>query len=472
MAAPVPPRWHAHRTPVAASRRGPRSGLLNLAALVAVLAPTACGGADRGRADADTDVQRLGPCPPGYDPTTGPFRCDPDVVDRGSGPYRCDQEAGYEPVPVYDPDFEPTLTDYADWPEPPDGCDDPDDDEPCVCDAAAPPPECFGVVTKPEYIEDFETGASNGAWYINNEVCELCQKYIDLRVGPFDTAGSTQRTLLVLADLLAVPDDEGLVEDLRVELAQLERYLDYLADRYLDQGLYTEFVRWRDRMAELQASELTEEDWAPLTEEFEAIEARLYEATAACHDECAATEWPTPVWTKPLPASRIPDGGRCGSRYALNVKTVPLIKWGGTIGLRFGPPLDGSDWDGIAFWARVGAGDGSPDRRVDMSRTPVRVEVSDRHTDEKFDEGEGPYCDPLHTDDNTEVGCDKFGIAIQLGPDWQFYTLAFDELRQKGWGKQAPYFDVWGIRSMAFQFERGTWDLWIDDVRLYRRAEP
>lgn len=458
MAAPLPLRRHERWTTAAAW------------ALAAPLL-TACGGADRGRPGVDTDPQRLGPCPPGYDTEAGLFRCDPDVQDRGSGPYRCDDEAGYEPVPVYDPAFDPVLP-YAEWPAPPTGCADPDDDEPCVCDADDPPPECAGVVRRPEYIEDFELGAAGGSWYLNNEVCELCQKYIDLRVGAYDTAGSTQRTLLVLEGLVRDPDDEELAEDLRVELERLVRLLGYYADKYPHQGLYDESLAWRARLREVLDAELGEDDWQPLVDEFTAIEDRLYAATADCHDECAASEWPTPIWTKPVPASLIPGGGRCGSRYALNAKTAPLIKWGGTIGLRFGPPLDGSAWEGIAFWARVGAGDGSPERRVDGSRTPVRVELSDRHTDEKFDEGDGPICDPLHTEDDTEVGCDKFGIAIQLSPNWTFHTLAFDELRQKGWGKQAPFFDVWGIRSMAWQFERGTWDIWIDDVRLYRRAEP
>ncbi|MBN2195080.1 MAG: hypothetical protein JW751_19845 [Polyangiaceae bacterium] len=74
-----------------------------------------------------------------------------------------------------------------------------------------------------------------------------------------------------------------------------------------------------------------------------------------------------PVFTKPLPASPIPDGGRCGSTHALHVVAGPFIKWGGTIGLRFGTPLVASTydeereewtkiWDGIAFWARVGTG--------------------------------------------------------------------------------------------------------------------
>lgn len=418
--------------------------------MASALGLAACGGVDRGRL---TEADRP---PPG-----------PTVPDLGSGPFRCDQEAGYEPVPVYDPSYEPLITDYAAWPVPPAGCDDPDDDEPCICDEEAPPAECLGVVRRPEYIEDFELGASDGTWYTNNETCELCQKYTDIRVGPYPTAGSTERTLARIEAIRRLPVDQepdpAHYDAVAVELERLRDYLDYLIVRYRDRGLYADFVAWREQVGSALTADLTQpERLAQLRQDLLDVELRLQEGLTACRDECVATQWPTPVFTKPLPASLIPGGGRCGSRYALNVKSGPLISWGGTIGLRFAPVLDGSEWEGIAFWARVGTG----------SRTPVRIELGERHTDEKFDEGNGPLCNPLHTDDDTETGCDKFGTALQLGPDWKFYAIPFDELRQKGWGKRAPYFDRWGLRSLSFQFERGVWDLWIDDVRLYRRAEP
>ena len=157
---------------------------------------------------------------------------------------------------------------------------------------------------------------------------------------------------------------------------------------------------------------------------------------------------------------RIPDGGRCGSQYALHIATDKLIDWGANLGNKLSPPIDGREWEGIAFWAR----------RAAYSRGTVRVEIADKHTDGDYINEDGePACQLIVDQDHLKEGCDRFGGYALVGPDWEFFTLPFDELRQAGWGKQAPEFDQSALRSITFMFPTGTWDIWIDDVNFYRR---
>jgi hypothetical protein len=181
---------------------------------------------------------------------------------------------------------------------------------------------------------------------------------------------------------------------------------------------------------------------------------------AACWDQCRDLQQPT-YFEKPLPAERIPFGGRCSSQYALHMTvgpydTVPFKfnqSWGGVIGLQ--GTRDASEWDGISFWARVGPG----------SRTPLHLEVSDPYTDSKADP---PRCDSITELDDTALGCDKFGADVLMGDTWRFFAIPFGEMRQGGWGVSAPYLDIAHLLSIGFAYDVGVWDFWIDDIAFYR----
>ena len=325
----------------------------------------------------------------------------PNEEDLGSGPYRCDADDGLEFL----------------------------------------------------WVEDFESGAAGGSWYTNNDVCEICQGLIDLRVGSYDRGASLER--------LENAVEEGTEDDVRRELVRIRDELGRRLYEPKETYLFPTYREVKEEIERLLATGLDEEDLGDVATLVQETKEWLREQLPKCREMCAVTQTPLPVFAKPVPATEIPGGGRCGSRFAVNVKAGPLTDWGGTIGWRWAD-LDAGDWEGICFWARVGTGSG----------TAFRVELSERHSDEKFDEGDGPICNPDHTDDTDETGCDKFGTHFLLDNDWQFFAFPFDELRQKGWGKQAPYFDIWGLRGGAFQFERGAWDIWVDDVAIYRRREP
>lgn len=197
----------------------------------------------------------------------------------------------------------------------------------------------------------------------------------------------------------------------------------------------------------------------------------------ACRPGCEeAAQLPyyfdNPPVTEPIP------GGRCGSRYAMHVKGGPFLVWGGNMGFSFSPPLNatsldivdpmtnemrqGRDLQGITFWARLGG----------ASNNNLRVEVGEKHTEGTYTGfNGGPICMPNTTDDNSELGCDKFGAVAQLRADWQQFLIPFDEMRQAGWGRRAEQFDLTGLISFSIFYAQGTWDFWIDDLAFYRRKQ-
>ncbi|HYO93874.1 MAG TPA: hypothetical protein VER33_05150 [Polyangiaceae bacterium] len=187
--------------------------------------------------------------------------------------------------------------------------------------------------------------------------------------------------------------------------------------------------------------------------------AALAQETAVCRRRCEAYSSPT-LFEKPLPAERIP-GTRCGSTYALRTRGGPFAGWGTSLGVQLSPPVDASDWDGIAFWAR----------RAPEHRGVVRLEVVDGRTSgAPAGPEQKPFCNPNHTDDTLREACDKFGTFINVPVDWQLFTIPWADLLQGGWGVQAPRLERDDLRAMAFQAGRGSWDLWFDDVGFYRRA--
>jgi hypothetical protein len=200
-----------------------------------------------------------------------------------------------------------------------------------------------------------------------------------------------------------------------------------------------------------------------------------------CEADCLAAQVPS-YFAKPVPAEKIPDvvpavRGRCGSQYAFHVISGPFTKWGGQLGINFGPPkcatldcpsdsmaVPGAPYDGIAFWARIAPGSGQV----------MRVQVGESHTDIKYPEpgDAGPPCQSFTFvgAQNLGLGCDTFGTFIELNSNWQFITLPFEQMRQEGWGKRAPFFDIQHISNLTLFYAQGIWDIWIDDISFYRRG--
>jgi hypothetical protein len=275
-------------------------------------------------------------------------------------------------------------------------------------------------------LDDFETGAAAGGWFANNDVCEACQ----------------------------------------------------------------EFINEQDRLKKLD----------PPPPDLAAQLAAAAGELAKCRPACDRAAQPN-LFLKPLPTETIP-GGRClvapeasaeekaqQSRQAFHLLMGPLTDWGGSLSFDL-PGLSVSDYEGVAFWARVGPG----------GRSTVRVEISDRFTNDKLAtavldwnasaEGQASpkqaFCEPEQPEDELSNACDKWGSYAVMSSDWRFFKLPFSEFRQKGYGRRAPYLETFrdpdqnpggalanldkaqGVLSVGFMFEVGSWNVWIDDVGFYR----
>jgi hypothetical protein len=205
--------------------------------------------------------------------------------------------------------------------------------------------------------------------------------------------------------------------------------------------------------------------------------AALAEQFDACVPGCDAVA-PIPSYFDSSPLAEPIAGGRCGSLYALHIKGGPFLQWGGNFGRNFAPPLNataveavdpqtnqvlpGQDLQGLTFWARLGG----------ASNNTLRVEVGEMHTEGTYTGNDGgPICMPDTNDDNSELGCDKFGATAQMRGQWQQFLIPFAEMRQAGWGRRAEQFDLSRLLSFSLSYAQGTWDFWIDDLAFYRRRQ-
>jgi hypothetical protein len=82
-----------------------------------------------------------------------------------------------------------------------------------------------------------------------------------------------------------------------------------------------------------------------------------------------------------------------------------------------------------------------------------------------FNEGDPP------PPDRDEQCLDGWASTVGLTLDWQYYTVPFSELRQGGFGKRAPYFNLKAIDTIALGFIVGWADVYIDNVTFYRRKK-
>jgi hypothetical protein len=177
------------------------------------------------------------------------------------------------------------------------------------------------------------------------------------------------------------------------------------------------------------------------------------------------------VFTKPnyqaqmyLPEA-IPNG-RCGresSGLHIVAQNVGMcygadgrLGWGAALDITFDTPLDASAWDGIALWVR----NSTDERRA------FNFSVADQYTS-----GE-PYCQTADGAADSEK-CDAFGTAVTITGDWSFVPATFSTLRQKGFGVPSPggTLDASVIPRLQLLVNAGSWDLWIDDIALFRSRE-
>jgi hypothetical protein len=159
----------------------------------------------------------------------------------------------------------------------------------------------------------------------------------------------------------------------------------------------------------------------------------------------------------------IPNGGRCGSKYAIHVTGQGFTSWAEvTVSMRYGTvdggasgllPYDAHTRTGITFWARIG----------DTSANQVRFAVSDKYT-----RPEGGICDASASSGPTSC-YDTFGVDLtQLGTHWTQYRIPFAGLGQRNFGLQEAALDTSAIYTIDFNFyPNEIFDFWLNDISFY-----
>jgi hypothetical protein len=66
---------------------------------------------------------------------------------------------------------------------------------------------------------------------------------------------------------------------------------------------------------------------------------------------------------------------------------------------------------------------------------------------------------------------DHWMYSVRLSYDWEFYTIPFTALLQQGWAKRSYWLDLTAVSMTRITWDRGYLDLYLDDVRFYRRKK-
>lgn len=110
-------------------------------------------------------------------------------------------------------------------------------------------------------------------------------------------------------------------------------------------------------------------------------------------------------------------------------------------------PYDASRYEGLTFWAKLGAG---------ATVTDLRVSIADGQT-----EPSGGRCGQCYN---------HFSQIVTLTPEWRRYTIPFSALRQApGWGDRASQLLASEVHTVQFGLPLDTpgnarWDFSVDEV--------
>jgi len=160
-----------------------------------------------------------------------------------------------------------------------------------------------------------------------------------------------------------------------------------------------------------------------------------------------------PIGSKSPAAAEI-SGGRCGvSQRAFQMTGSGLRIWGMVFGWKFRDGArDLSDWEGVSFWARRGTQD---------SGRSLFFSLFDPLTEDS-----GGECDS--SSEELAEKCDAYGTGVGLDEQWRYFAIPFSVLKQRGFGVTTDELLVEQILGFNWAADKGDWDVWVDDVALYR----
>lgn len=184
------------------------------------------------------------------------------------------------------------------------------------------------------------------------------------------------------------------------------------------------------------------------------------------------------------------EGERCGSRHAMVLRSAGHTDWGSVFGdwvlASAGADWDASGFEGIAIWARAGAGDRAVTLLLDTWQTSAsgtsaadvdaglvcRVDCNGGSGTQTIDEAGNvtsqTYVSPPGTCGNS------FARVIELTTDWQLHLLPFSSFHQELKPNMvAGGLDPSHINGITIRVAKeASVELWIDDIAFYRPGAP
>jgi len=164
----------------------------------------------------------------------------------------------------------------------------------------------------------------------------------------------------------------------------------------------------------------------------------------------------------------IPSGeGHCGTgTHAYHMVARGQLRWGPQAYIQYDSSpfptapagINISDWDGMAFWIKKGP---------EPTGESVFISIVDAVTNGATD-ANGVNCITAAQAPDP-VKCDQFGFSISFTDEWEYRVLPFSDLHQRGFGVHEPGVDLEHVIMLKFGFDIGDWNVWIDDISLYRR---
>jgi len=236
----------------------------------------------------------------------------------------------------------------------------------------------------------------------------------------------------------------------------------------------------------------------------------------------------SPMWTAPdctvgsvMSAfeAALPDGDRCGSTAAMEIKASHDNDWGSLAGYSNFGPRDGSRYEGISFWARVGTNSAKafslsfddpntntlPKANPPIGNCTVYPTVNsgiDAGADAGVDAGvDGGACAAAPTttivDPSTgmvlssgvltapplpDACLNSYALVMLVTNDWQLYTIPFGQFQQSAMPNRVPNAVLTETGSapgttlitsqllnFGVRFPKAVdMDLWIDNLAFYR----
>lgn len=225
------------------------------------------------------------------------------------------------------------------------------------------------------------------------------------------------------------------------------------------------------------------------------------------------TPGPAPLWTAadcaPLGASMtvaevaMPDGPRCGSTAALQIKASHNNVWGSLAGYNNFGPKNASAYQGISFWARAYGGTTAgftvtlddPNTANDSAVTPVIGNCTVYETPDASCGNaatSGTITDPatgmiLSSGTTTAPlppnACgNSYAAPVLVSGAWHFYTVPFSQFHQAATPNQVPNAQLTETGSRQNNFlltsqllnlvfrmpKEANIDLWIGNLAFYR----